>query len=154
MIKKIFLLGFALLAVGQLMMAQSYNMIVLGVDGNKTTCAVSNVQKVLLKDNGTMTVELKDGSSLIGTSVSFKEATGIKDLKADASVSAFPNPVQETLMVNGIQKGAVIDIYSISGVLLQSVTSQENSMNINVASLQQGIYLLRIDSQIIKFIKK
>jgi len=154
MIKKIFLLGFALLAVGQLMMAQSFNMIVLKADGNETQYAVSDVQKIVF-DNSTMTVELKSGENVADvTRVSFKDATGVETLKPESSVSVFPNPVQETLTVKGVKKGAVINVFDMSGGLLQTVTTQENTANINVSSLQKGVYLLQVDKQVVKFIKK
>jgi len=322
MIKKSFLLGIALLAVGQLLVAQTFQMITVSADGEETTCAVSSVQKIVF-DNNTMTVEMKAGNkvtditrisyaqdfsgidysklklnevsgvgddsqkfyelyntgdvdiplkdcqiyynansnagdafppnderltwtglanqiaeagklfSLIGRNnqgsfttgltperiliITLKDpegnvidqcnraedtgiyatpdrtksfsripdgtgpfyfttptpdalngtdatdlllvpqtpqGTGIKSQKAESSIFIFPNPVKENITVNGVKKDAIINLYDLSGELLQTVPAQEKSTNINVSSLQQGVYVLQIGKQIIKFIKQ
>jgi hypothetical protein len=62
--------------------------------------------------------------------------------------------VKEYLTVNGMKKDAVIKLYDLTGILLQSVPTQENSTNVNVSSLQPGVYLLQIGEQFVKFIKQ
>jgi len=156
MIKKIFLFGFALLAAGQLLVAQSFKMITVSADGVELTYAVSDVQKIVFdQGNSAMTVELKAGSDVTNIkSISFSEITGIENQKVESSIFVFPNPVKETLTVNGVKKGAIINLYGLTGGLLQTVPAQENSTNINVAFLKQGVYLLRVGEKTIKFIKQ
>jgi len=155
MMKKIIFLGLALLAAGQLMVAQTFNMIAVSADGKETTCAVSAVQKVVFENN-TMTVKTNDGDVTNISCIKFSEqggGDGIINVKSESSIFVFPNPVSETLTVSGVKKDAIIQLYNLSGALLQTVISQENATNINVSNLQQGIYLLRVDAQVIKFIK-
>jgi len=154
--KKFLFLGLALLMAGQLMMAQTFQMVTLSANGTETTYAVSDVQKVVFASN-TMTVKMKAGADATNiTCIKFTEstATGVKNVKPESSISVFPNPVTDMLSVKGVKKDAIIYLYNMNGALLQTVTSQENATNINVSSLQQGIYLLRINNMIIKFIKK
>jgi len=80
--------------------------------------------------------------------------TGIKNLKVESSVFVFPNPVREYLTVNGVIKGATINLYDLNGGLLQTTIAQGNPTNINVSSLQKGIYLLSVGGQTIKFVKQ
>jgi len=80
--------------------------------------------------------------------------TGIKTLKAESSVFIFPNPVKEYLTVNGLRNNVTINLYDLKGELLQAIPVNENSIKINVSSLQQGTYLLRVGEQTIKFIKQ
>ena len=75
--------------------------------------------------------------------------------KAESSV--YPNPVTNTLFVKGSQlekiKNAVI--YDFSGKQILNLTSpfkKENS--IDVQKLLPGVYLLKLDNQTLKFIKK
>lgn len=152
--KKIIFLGIALLAAGQFMVAQTFQMIAVSADGDETTYPVSTVQKVVFENN-TMTVKMKaeDDATNI-TCIKFSQDTGIKEQKSESSFFVFPNPVIETLTVNGIKKGAIINLYDMSGALLKTVISQDNVMNINVSSMQPGMYLLQIDKQVIKFLKK
>jgi len=154
MIKKTFLFGLVLLVAGQLLMAQSFQIITVSADGKKTSYALSNVQKIVF-DNKTMTVNMKDGTDATNiTNVSFSEVTGIESQKVESSIFIFPNPVKETLTVNGVKKDATIKLYGLTGGLLQTIPAQENSTNINVASLIPGVYLLCIGEQTIKFIKQ
>ena len=156
MIKKTTFLALALLAAGQLMVAQTFQMIVVSADGNETTYPVSTVQKVVFENN-TMTVKTNTGSDATNiTCIKFTQDgnAGIKNQKSEPSIFVFPNPVGETLTVNGVKKDEIINLYDMSGALLKTVTSQETATNINVSSLKQGVYLLRIDKQVIKFLKK
>jgi len=61
------------------------------------------------------------------------------------TVSLFPNPVSDLLSVNvetGIRK---VLVYTIDGMLLQDHQFQgQQSVNIDVSSVQKGIYLLKI----------
>ena len=78
---------------------------------------------------------------------------GIKNLDA-AAVFVFPNPVENYLTVTGVNKNVKINLLDMNGQLLQSVFTQDNATNIDVSSLQQGIYLLQMGEQVVKFIKK
>ena len=69
MIKKSFLLGLALLAAWQFMVAQTFQMITLSADGRETTCVLSDVQKIAFDNNNgnsTMTVNMKNGDDVTG----------------------------------------------------------------------------------------
>ena len=79
---------------------------------------------------------------------------GLKNQKADASIFVFPNPVKEFLTVNGVKKDVKINLCNLDGSLLQTLPAQENSTNINVSALPQGVYLLQVGNQFIKFIKQ
>ena len=80
--------------------------------------------------------------------------TGIESLKVESSIFIFPNPVKEYITVSGVKKDAIINLYDLNGRLLQTISAQENSTNINVLSLQQGTYLLRAGEHTIKFVKQ
>jgi len=82
------------------------------------------------------------------------DGTGIKNLKIESSISVFPNPVKEYLTLKGVKKDAKINLYDLTGKLLQTIPAEGNSTNINVSSLQQGTYLLRVEEQTIKFVKQ
>ena len=153
--KKIFLFGVALLVAGQFVAAQSLQMITLSADGVETSYALENVQKIVIENN-TMTVNMKTGNDATEiTRIRFDEASiGFKNATGTSSVFVFPNPVKEMLTVNGVQENATINLYDLNGVLLQSVSAQENATNIYVSALQQGMYFLQIGEQVVKFIKQ
>ena len=57
------------------------------------------------------------------------------------NISIYPNPVKNTLIVNGQFNS--LDIYDVSGKL---VLSSEFSNNINVSSLANGFYTLNVNT--------
>ena len=70
------------------------------------------------------------------------------------SISVFSNPTQEMLYVDGINVGETIRIFSLDGQMLLSSTAGNDTLSLSVASLTNGVYLLQIGTEIVKFIKQ
>lgn len=68
-------------------------------------------------------------------------------------IKIYPNPVSTQLSVSGITKNQKYEIYSLDGKLIKTGTYSAGQM-IDVNSLTKGAYLLKIDSQNLKFIKE
>ena len=150
--KKSFLLGVVLLLAGHFLAAQ--NITTVRADNAETAYALADVQRVVFADNK-MTVNMKSGPDVTDIRcIRFSTATGLKMLQKEASVWIFPNPVQTNLTVSGVDKDAKIKLFNLSGVLLQNFQAQENSTDIDVSSLPQGLYLLQVGEQMLKFIKR
>ncbi len=82
----------------------------------------------------------------------------IEDFEKTAAVSLFPNPVSNYFTLNtGVAK---VQIYSISGQLVKTFTSNGNTdFQFGVSELQTGLYIVKaVDqnqkTQVMKFIKK
>ncbi|GAA3763895.1 hypothetical protein GCM10022423_14720 [Flavobacterium ginsengiterrae] len=82
----------------------------------------------------------------------------IEDFEKTAAVSLFPNPVSNYFTLNTAV--AKVQIYSISGQLVKTFTSNENAdFQFGVSELQTGLYIVKaVDqnqkTQVMKFIKK
>ncbi|MBU4537965.1 MAG: T9SS type A sorting domain-containing protein [Weeksellaceae bacterium] len=76
----------------------------------------------------------------------------VNDSEKDA-IKVYPNPVKDQLSVSGITKNQKYEIYSMDGKMIKTGTYSSDK-TINVNSLTKGIYLLKIDSQNLKFIKE
>ena len=153
--KKILLLGIALFLAGHFLSAAEVWTITVRADGTKTTYALNNAQQIVFEDEA-IKLKLKSEDVVSGTNISFTTAmaTGLKMLQKEASVWVFPNPVQTNLTVSGLDKDAKIKLFDINGTFLQSIQALENSVNIDVSALPQGLYLLQIGKQMVKFIKQ
>ena len=156
--KKVFLLGLALLVAGQFLAAQVFQIITLSADGEETTYALSSVQKIIFENN-TMTIDMKTGDDVTNiTRLSFAQDFSEDNVDIEnpdvAVVFVFPNPVENYLTVTGVNKNVKINLLDINGNLLQSIITQDNITDVDVSSLQKGIYLLQIGEQVVKFIKK
>ncbi len=74
--------------------------------------------------------------------------------KAAEAISLFPNPVKNNLNINGITANTKVDIMNLGGSLVKSFISAGTSASINVSDLTHGIYFVRTNSAIMKFIKQ
>lgn len=71
-----------------------------------------------------------------------------------ASCLVYPNPTNSELIIHGVEGGRTIRIYSLQGILINTVPTQTDETVINVSSLPDGTYLLQIGAEIVKFIKQ
>ena len=79
-------------------------------------------------------------------------STSIKESEA-VSVSVYPNPAVDVILVKGLGANAGYKIIDVMGKAVQSGSSY-NGESINVASLPAGVYLLQSANVVVKFIKK
>ena len=126
----------------------------VSADGNSTTYLLSQVQRIDVSANGTngaMSVVNKDGyeegeyQKIIFASVS-TEINGVEV----HNVYVYPNPVQNTLYVNGVNDATYLIIYDMNGKYI----TKEYGNEIDVAPLPKGTYILGINDYFVKFIKQ
>ena len=86
-----------------------------------------------------------------------KNQTGIAAVKPTASVKVYPNPTNGQLRIMNyeLREDAVIEIYDVLGQKLQSkIVNLQSKIVIDISPLASGIYFLKVDNQVIKFIKE
>lgn len=67
----------------------------------------------------------------------------------------YPNPVTDLLYIQTEQKITTpVEIYNLQGGLIQSVEAVSINSGIDVSALNSGVYLLRIEQQTYKFVKR
>ncbi len=74
----------------------------------------------------------------------------------DTSIFVYPNPASEVLHLGNIPNEAIIEVYNIAGILMNSL---KGSSDIDVSSLETGVYFLNVfisgkEKQSISFIKR
>ena len=73
------------------------------------------------------------------------------DVKEEPKITVFPNPVKGILHIKmDLDESKKADIYNISGCLVKSILTDGE---INVSDLKRGVYILKIDNHLIKFVK-
>ncbi|MEO8149606.1 MAG: T9SS type A sorting domain-containing protein [Bacteroidia bacterium] len=86
-------------------------------------------------------------------------ASGIKDIDGNSAINISPNPVDDVLNVSlskPLDANSIITISDIQGrVVKEEKISQNNlqAMRINVSALSRGVYLLRMDEVVKRFVK-
>ena len=142
------------LFVSSFLYAECENMVAISADGDKTTYALANVERINVIADATsasMTVVDNDGNQFAGyVKILFAEsATDVEELDI-TSVYIYPNPVVNTLSIQGVDENTSLEVYNLTG---KSVLKNKGT-ELDVTSLTQGTYILRINNQYVKFIKK
>jgi len=76
-------------------------------------------------------------------------STEIADLKRE-EISVYPNPVNDLITVKGVNLNSCISIYTIQGSKVMESTGNK----LNASALKAGMYLLKTENQLCRFIKR
>lgn len=120
------------------------------------TIELSKVSYFLATSTETFDIVCSDGtmvSRVSGISFEQRESTDIHDVKAPND-AMFSQIVNDQLIISNVKPGTTAQVLDLSGnsIIIQVLTDRHNV--INVSQLQTGIYILRVDDNSIKFIKK
>lgn len=67
-----------------------------------------------------------------------------------SDITISPNPVVDVLTINGVEDDQPVEVYNLVGVKV----IEETGNQIDVSSLSNGIYVLQVNDEKIKFLKK
>ena len=131
------------------------NMVAVSADGSKITYALADIKRIEVNatyNSGEMTVVKTNKESQGGyTKLLFAhDAPTSIDGIGKISLYIFPNPVSNTLNIMGVDESATLAVYNLSGKCI----IKDKGNTIDVSSLSQGTYILQINEQYVKFIKK
>lgn len=70
---------------------------------------------------------------------------GVNDVAKNSGIKLYPNPVKDVLNINSDKKLRSVEVFSLTGQLLQKVDN--NAKQINMSGLEKGVYLLRVKSE-------
>ena len=74
------------------------------------------------------------------------------DMISTETIGVYPNPVSSQLYITGVVNGETIEIYSIVGTMVATFTY--NGDAIDVENLPAGMYMIRSNGSIVKFVKE
>ena len=70
----------------------------------------------------------------------------IADIDNFANVSIYPNPVRDNLKIDNLEENTTIEIYSITGQRVHTVSSVMGSTEIDMSNLSNGVYVLKMQN--------
>lgn len=76
------------------------------------------------------------------------------DVDCINSIYSLKGYVSDQLHISGLQPDSRIGIYDASGRQVMTVTTAQAETFFSTASLPQGVYVLRVGRQVVKFIKR
>ena len=131
------------------------NMVAVSADGSKITYALADIKRIEVNatyNSGEMTVVKTNKESQGGyTKLLFAhDAPTSIDGIGEVSLYIFPNPVTNTLNIVGVDESASLAVYNLSG----KCVIKDKGNTVDVSTLSQGTYILQINEQYVKFIKK
>lgn len=137
--------------------AQNYILKIKNTNGTVKEVNLADLNRITLAE-ANMNLIFKNApiESLALSSVqcmTFSTATGVAPLFGTvASVS--PNPARNYILIKNltVQENPVL-IYNAAGTLVKSVDAGNVTQHIDVSNFSRGIYFIRINNQILKFIK-
>ena len=137
--------------------AQVPSVVAITSDGYEYEYRLASLEEILFETkqgSSSMTLVGKDGiqmegihSLLFGT---MQDVPTSIDESGEAKVYAYPNPVVNTLNVLGVSDTEPLFVYDLSGKCLMTETGNK----VEVSNLTNGTYILKVNNQCIKFIKK
>ena len=152
---RLFLSMLAIFFASQLFANEVTECVAVSADGNETTYLLADVQRIEVQadnETGKMTILQKDGTK-VGNyqKILFAQSslTSLDD-QEELQIFVFPNPVSHTLNIQGVDENTSLEVYNLTG---KSVIKDKGT-ELDVTSLNQGTYILRINNQYVKFIKK
>ena len=131
------------------------NIVAVYADGSKIVYTLANIKRIEVNatyNSGEMTVVKTNKESQSGyTKLLFAhEAPTSIDGIGKVSLYIFPNPVTNTLNIVGVDESASLAVYNLSG----KCVIKDKGNTVDVSTLSQGTYILQINEQYVKFIKK
>jgi len=82
---------------------------------------------------------------------SFDQTTGIEET-SQAGVVLYPNPCENSFILNAGERATILYLYDVYGKLVLSQPIQGES-TVNISSLGKGMYIVKIDGRSYKLIK-
>ncbi|MFZ4724267.1 MAG: T9SS type A sorting domain-containing protein [Paludibacter sp.] len=80
---------------------------------------------------------------------------GIKEINSNTQLTVYPNPAKNILTIkSSIPDIKIISIYNCLGNEIDKINIHEGENKLDISTYTQGIYLIRVDSEVIKFSKQ
>lgn len=160
--KRQILIGILLCSTLLCMAADVQSLVVQPKTGSEAVIPLSGVQRITFSGNN-MVVLKKDATQSTYTTADVQKLLfGLRSVTTtevaqitESSLSVYPNPTADVLFVKGISAGSTVVVYNLSGVA-QTVSSTylNDGLQLNVSPLPQGLYILQVNNQTIKFQKQ
>ena len=135
-------------------------LIAITADGSELVYELATVQKITFvqdAESSSMTIDRKDihpdvtGVRCVLFGVRNLLPTELESVAdSETKVYAFPNPVQNELRVVGVEENVELTVYNLNGQCV--LQSKGNSLDVSL--LSANTYFLKVNNQILKFIKK
>jgi len=129
------------------------------LSGSETQEALASIGRLEIADDtlrliSVTNVELGKSYLYNVRKITFMAVVPVSEIKQSAGLQIYPNPTMDALYVTGTNVGETVRVFTLNGRLVLSGTASDTVLQLPVSGLEAGVYLLQIDTQISKFIKR
>ncbi len=133
-------------------------------------CVVDSLYGLLAQDSSWLAVDFISLITLdigyVGSQVHCKDTllfqlgnnTTVEEIDFNKILKIYPNPAKEQLTIIGLDKLNInkIEIFDISGKVLKTIDVYQTSeeLKINISDLNEGIYFIKLENYVGKFVKQ
>ena len=131
--------------------SQNIAIVLIPDEGYEIHCTINGQPAYFekYKENWIKTLPGIDGDVTID--IQFYRLLSAEKLLAPA---VYPNPVRDQLQLRNLVVGGIIELRSLSGVVVKQATAKSEVHTLDCSALPAGVYLLRIDGKMIQKIFK
>lgn len=158
MMKNYFFAALLLCSSALSAMAQDGKLNVLYVDGTKHEVLLKNVAKLTVA-GGDVVLLGGDGATVASHNIANIEridltpsTTGIATTKDNNAVKIVSNGY--TIAAEGLADGKYLEVYTASGKLISKAIVKGGKAIVDVASVENGVYVVKADGKSLKMVKK
>ena len=132
------------------------------LNASNNTSSVASFSNVMPADDGTILIKIGAGANNNNVNKFFYinsmtiAPSAASDLKkvVDVAVSIYPNPVKNLAIIESKQAFSRIEVLDITGKkVLEENNLSSNRKEINLTTLKEGYYIIRIQDQCFPLIK-
>ncbi|NCD00194.1 MAG: T9SS type A sorting domain-containing protein [Bacteroidia bacterium] len=136
------------------------SIILIKSDNSSIEYALSTVRKIVFDEEDAenlsgMRVQFNNSNSDVTSVDTILFQTGTVEIPEimgeKCNVYVYPNPVSEFLIIEGAAELSEIKICDLNGKVLKTKIVDGKTTKITVSDLSQGLYLMQIGKQVIKF---
>lgn len=151
---------FALFGIGVMnVQSQIVSLEIMKWDNSDKSIDVNNLRKITFGGgNVILNYQTGDVESVLTSSIRkmvFTSVTGINDLLVDTkSMVVYPNPGIEYITLKNLPTvDLTVTIYNLCGNQLINLLHYSNTDQINISDLTNGVYIIKVNNQALKFVK-
>lgn len=150
----LFFIGYPFQAKAQ---ETNVTLIVTTTDGTEQTFQLTHEGQLYFEDGERLVIE--DGTGSIATfqlgairKLVCTEITGVSESNA-SELLLTPNPSRDHFLISNLKNDCEARIYALDGRLMKTFNATESQV-VDISELPQGMYLLHIDGQTLKMMKR
>ncbi|MFZ4454794.1 MAG: T9SS type A sorting domain-containing protein [Bacteroidales bacterium] len=128
-------------------------------NGTQHPFALSSIQKISFA-NSSLLLNYRSASpesfSLVAVgAITFSNLSAIRPTIFNSKISLYPNPVSDFVSLRNLPEGNnVVTIYRNDGASARIFALSATDKTVDLSQLASGFYLLKVNNQVIKFVKR